>query len=110
RLPAHLATGDDVDASRLRRQAEPAAGTRATAAPVRCFAFPSSAPRAAPYRGRRDDGDAVTLVRLAEHPLHGERVPGLLHQLVRVHLNLLCTPLGITRRRLGYTTRAHRTA
>ena len=36
--------------------------------------------------------------------LHGERVPGLLHQLVRIHLNLLCIPLGMTRQRLRYTT------
>ena len=62
-------------------------------------ALSSSATSATAYRGGRNDGHAVALVWLAEHPLHGEGVPGLLHQLVRVHvrppLHRVCTtPLG----------------
>src|SRR5215211_6491619 len=77
RPPAQLALAEDVRPDRAGRHAEPAAGTLALA--LRILAAPG--PGAALDPGRGDDGDAVLLVRLAEHPLDRHRVPRLCENL-----------------------------
>jgi hypothetical protein len=80
---------DHVDAGGLGGETKAASGVGSASRTVWSTAFAvSAAASAADCRDRYVNG-SVALVWFAEHPWQCQRVAGLLHQLVDVHLRLL---------------------